>query len=141
MVACLRYASALLMALLFAPSARAQTVLPTRDGEMVKLNASIAFPRGDMSGICAIRQDGAYLRGCLFNEFGISALDFTCQREKRKVKIVHAISMLNKWYIKRVLRQDLMHVIDALGRGDTVYVNDRRHIVYQFSRMPQDDTQ
>lgn len=115
--------------------------MPQADGQMVRLNASIDFKRGGMTGICALRLDGEELKGSLFNEFGISALDFACQRQNGKVRIVSAIPVLNKWYIKRVLRQDLMHVIDALGRGDTTYVNVRRHITYQFSRIPHNDTE
>lgn len=141
MEVCLRYVSALLLASTLFFSAKAQSLLPKSEGQLVRLNASINFKRGGMTGICAFRLDGDELKGSLFNEFGISALDFTCQRKKEKLRIVSAISMLNKWYIKRVLRQDLMHVVDALGRGDTSYVNVRRHITYQFSRMPQNDTE
>ena len=139
-----RYVSTLL--LLFASlgvvPAEAQRLLPTPDSdELVKLNVSIEFPRGGMTGICAMRYEGGVMKGCLFNEFGISALDFTYRPEKRKVRIEHAIKMLNKWYIKRVLRQDLLHVIDALAQGDTTYVNAKRHITYQFSTMIPDETQ
>lgn len=141
METCLRYVRALLLSTMLCFSARAQSLLPQVDGQLVRFNASIDFKRGGMSGICALRLDSEELKGSLFNEFGISALDFTCQCKKRKVRIVNAISMLNKWYIKRVLRQDLMHVVDALGSGDTTYVNTRRHITYQFSRMPQNDTE
>ncbi len=137
----LRYVSALLLSIVLCFSAKAQSLLPQADGQLVRYNASIDFKRGGMSGICALRLDGEELKGSLFNEFGISALDFTCQRKKGKVRIVSAISMLNKWYIKRVLRQDLMHVVNALGHGDTTYVNTRRHITYQFSRMSQNDTE
>lgn len=139
-----KYVSALLLlfASLGAVPAEAQRLLPTPDSdELIKLNASIEFPRGGMTGICAMRYEGGVMKGCLFNEFGISALDFTYRPEKRKVRIEHAIKMLNKWYIKRVLRQDLLHVIDALAQGDTTYVNAKRHITYQFSTMIPDETQ
>lgn len=139
-----KYVSALLLlcASCFALPAQAQRLLPSPDSEeLVKLNASIEFPRGGMTGICAMRYEDGVMKGCLFNEFGISALDFTYRPDKRKVRIEHAIKMLNKWYIKRVLRQDLLHVIDALGQGDTTYVNAKRHITYQFSPMTLDETQ
>lgn len=127
---------------LLAMGAQAQSLLPTpQSDELVKLNAAITFQRGGMTGICAMRYEEGLMKGCLFNEFGISALDFSYQPEKRKVRIVHAIKMLNKWYIKRVLRQDLLHVIDALAQGDTTYVNQKRHITYQFSPLMQHDTE
>lgn len=139
-----RFVSALLVlcALLCTSPAVAQRLLPTPDSEeLVKLNVSIEFSRGGMTGICAMRYEGGVMKGCLFNEFGISALDFTYWPDKRKVRIEHAIKMLNKWYIKRVLRQDLLHVMDALAQGDTTYVNAKRHITYQFSPMLLDETQ
>lgn len=139
-----RYVSALLFlcALLCVSPAVAQRLLPSPDSEeMVKLNASIEFPRGGMTGICAMRYECGVMKGCLFNEFGISALDFTYRPDKRKVRIEHVIKMLNKWYIKRVLRQDLLHVIDALAQGNTTYINAKRHITYQFSPMTLDETQ
>lgn len=132
----------LLVISLIAPSAMyAQSLLPQADGQIVRLNANIDFKRGGMSGICALRQDEGTLKGCLFNEFGISALDFVYDPQTRKVRIVHAMAMLNKWYIKRVLRQDLVKVVDRLERGDTTYVNEKRHITYQFSKMKEDGTE
>ncbi len=120
--------------------ATAQSLLPSRQGETVKLNAAISFPRGEMSGICALLDDGGTIKGCVFNEFGISALDFTYRPGAKKAKIVHAASMLDKWYIKRVLSRDLASVLDGFTRGDSVYTNAKRHIVYQFSTISPNDS-
>lgn len=131
-------AAVLLVAASF--SASAQSLLPRKQSETVKLNTAINFPRGEMSGICALLYDGGTLKGCVFNEFGISALDFTYCPGTKKAKIVHAASMLNKWYIKRVLSRDLAAVLKGFERGDSVYTNAKRHIVYQFSTIPANDS-
>lgn len=121
-------------------SASAQSLLPRKQGETVKLNTVISFPRGEMSGICALLDDGGTLKGCVFNEFGISALDFTYRPGAKKAKIVHAASVLDKWYIKRVLSRDLAAVLNGFERGDSVYTNTKRHIVYQFSTFTANDS-
>lgn len=138
----LKYVSAFSLCYILSCSyLHAQSLLPAKDGQLVRLNASIEFSRGGMSGICAMRYDGGVMKGCLFNEFGISALDFTYRADKRKIRIEHVIKMLDKWYIKRVLRKDLVYVIDALDKGNTIYVNRKRHITYQFSAMNTNETE
>lgn len=141
MAICSRFVSLLFLLSATTFTAQAQSLLPQSEGQLVKLNANIDFPRGSMSGICALRHDGEWLKGSLFNEFGISALDFTYHLTKRKVKIVHAIAQLNKWYIKLGLRHDLVQVMEELEKGDTIYVNQKRKITYQFSKMNDNDTE
>ncbi len=132
--------AAILLSVAHLPSA-AQSLLPDVNGETVKYNAVIAFPRGEMSGILALRNDGGVFKGCVFNEFGISALDFTYRPGVKKVEIVHAANMLDKWYIKRVLRRDLAAVTTGFGCGDSVYTNEKRHITYQFSHIANNDSE
>lgn len=105
-----------------------------------KYAATIEMKKGYISGICFLSEEGDTIKGSLFNEFGISAFDFTYLRSRQKVKLENVIKMLNKWYIKRVLRQDLVHVLDNLQRGITSYSNDKYHINYQFSRL-KDETE
>lgn len=133
--------SSLVLSFFTSSTAYAQSLLPQFDGQIVRMNANIEFRRGGMSGICALRQDNGMFKGCLFNEFGISALDFIYDRNAHRVRIVHAIAMLDKWYIKRVLRQDMVKVMDGFERGDTTYVNEKRHITYQFSKMKDNGTE
>ena len=74
-------------------------------------------------------------RGVLFNEFGITALEFTYDPQKKKIKLEQVIAMLDKWYIRRVLRNDLRCVMENLMRGISTYKDEKYHISYKFSRI------
>lgn len=126
-----RYLSLLLFAW-FAVAAVAQTY-PKADGERVKLNAVIEFKRGYVSGICAMLREGDTVRSSVFNEFGISTLDFSYDEAKDKVKLEGVVKLLDKWYIRRVLRRDLRQVMHCLRDGVEQYRNERRGITYQFT--------
>ena len=63
-----------------------------------------------------VREADVY-HGVLFNEFGITALEFTYQPQTKKVELIEVIAMLDKWYIRRVLKNDLQHVMENLMKG------------------------
>lgn len=129
--------SVLMLTLMSLP-ATAQSLLPREAGSRVKFNAMIEMPQGYVSGVCVILHDGDLLKGSIFNEFGITAMDFTYNPTKGKVKLLSVLPMLDKWYIKRTLKGDIKKVMQALERGETTYENSRRHIIYQFDPMADD---
>lgn len=96
------------------------------------------MPKGYISGICLLQKEGDVVKGCLFNEFGITALDFTYQPHQGKVKIHHLVAMMDKWYIRKVLRKDLAQLMRNLQTGQTDYHNQRRRIWYRFT--PDNDS-
>lgn len=104
-------------------------------GYKQKYAATIEMKKGYLSGICVIVVEDDCYRACLFNEFGISALDFTYLQSKRKVQLQHVIKMLDKWYIRKVLKRDLAHVIDNLLQGIPSYQDEKYHIKYQFALL------
>lgn len=118
---------------------KAQAVFPNSDGEKVRYNATIEMKKGYMSGICILLGDEGVVKGSLFNEFGISALDFIYQPDKRKVKLLSVIKMLDKWYIKRVLRQDLVQVMERLQEGKGEYRDEKYKINYQFTLLEKQE--
>ena len=95
----------------------------------------IETDKGYVSGICFLSEEGDTVKGSIFNEFGISVLDFTYLRSRQKVRLENVIKMLDKWYIKRVLRKDLVQVLENLQRGLSSYRNEKYHILYQFTRL------
>lgn len=103
--------------------------------------ASITMPRGHISGVCMLQNCGNELRGCIFNEFGISAIDFVYTAGNRKVRLLSVVKMLDKWYIRRVLRRDLASAIDNLLAGRDTYVNARRGITYKFTPIDSNATE
>ncbi len=98
-------------------------------------NAYISMPRGYVSGLLLLRCEDQTVKGSLFNEFGITALDFTYDRNKDKVKLHSVMKMMDRWYIRRVLRRDLREMMKRLEQGDSIYDNNKRHIHYKFTPM------
>lgn len=99
---------------------------------------TIEMRKGYLSGICLLANDGQSVKGSLFNEFGVSTLDFEYVLSSKKVKLLGIAKMLDKWYIKRVLRKDLAQVMEKLKTGETSYQNDKYGINYQFVSLKDD---
>ncbi len=131
--------SALISALLLCLAAHAAS-FPTADGERARYDAVIEMGRGYVSGVCILVADNGEVKGCLVNEFGISALDFIYNPQTKKVKLVHVIKLLDKWYIRRTLRSDLAKVMQNLAEGVMTYRNEKRKIDYKFTIL-QDATE
>ena len=112
----------------------AQTTFPA-DGESIRFTAYIEMEKGYVSGICILHRDGDTVHGSLFNEFGITALDFTYRLEKKKVKLHTVMPMMNKWYIRKVLRKDLRQLMTGLQNGETTWKDERYHIEYQLTPL------
>ena len=58
-----------------------------------------------------------------------------------KVKLYNLVPMLNKWYIRRVLRHDLEQIVPQLVTRDSLtYENPKHHITYRFKPLkPTED--
>lgn len=109
---------------------------------------------GFISGLLLVAENDESITGSLINEFGVSAIDFVYSRKNNKVRLLNVVSFLNKWYIKRVLRNDLefcLHVLydtpyrkkhnyEIARTGDSVTItNYRRHLKYTFSPLTTTD--
>lgn len=114
-----------------------QHPLPDSIGSKMKYNATIEMKKGYLSGICMLIRDKDGYKGSIFNEFGISVLDFTYQPVTGKVKLENVIQLLDKWYIKRLLKQDLSQVIKNLQNGISIYDNKKYKIHYQFTELKE----
>ena len=112
----------------------AQTTFPA-DGESIRYTAYIEMEKGYVSGICILHRDGNTVHGSMFNEFGITALDFTYRLEKKKVKLHTVMPMMNKWYIRKVLKKDLRQLMTGLQNGETTWKDERYHIEYQLTPL------
>ena len=118
----------------------------TLDGKR-QYSVTIEMPRGSLSGICLIKTDASGSKGSLVNEFGIHALDFTVSTDRRKVRLLHVIDRMNKWYIKRILRRDLRFLFlnkesaqdrwrEVIVAGDTTILHNKKyHITYTFTEI------
>lgn len=103
-----------------------------------------------VSGILITSENNGDIRGSMINEFGVSALDFIYTKKNEKIKILNVISFLNKWYIKRVLRNDIKYCLHILygiplkGKSNyevvksveqTSIINNKWHLKYTLTPL------
>ena len=132
-----RFSALISAALLFVgvASAGAQSLYPRNAGDKVRTSAMIEMPKGYVSGVCVMYNDGTDVKASIFNEFGISAMDFVYDPQKDKVKLVSVMKMLDKWYIRKLLKKDLLKVVHNLQQGKEGYRNEKYKIDYKFSLL------
>lgn len=107
-------------------------------GERQRYSVYIEMPQAYISGIGILKNDGEKIVGSLFNEFGVSSIDFVYYPHRGKVKLLSVMKMLDKWYIRKLLRKDLRLLFESMSHGATTYSNDRRHITYRFTPMTEE---
>jgi hypothetical protein len=85
--------------------------------------------------------------GTVVNEFGINAFDFVYNKEKQEVKLIDVISFIDKWYIKKALKEDLEALLSLNEKkdknkeitkqeDDTIILNDKRYkITYTLTPL------
>ena len=56
-------------------------------------------------------------------------------------KLCSVFGAMDKWYIHRVLRKDLVQLLQCLKQGETQYINKRRNITYNFKPVDNAITQ
>jgi hypothetical protein len=115
-----------------------QAPLSDSIGCKTRYATTIELSKGYLSGITIMVREADVYHGVLFNEFGITALEFTYQPQTKKVELIEVIAMLDKWYIRRVLKNDLQHVMENLMKGNPTYKDEKYHISYKFSVMSND---
>ena len=113
----------------------AQHTFPKQLGEKVRYRVMMETPKAYLSGICILVNDSTEVKGSMFNEFGVSAMDFTYFPSKDKVKLHHVTKMLDKWYIRRVLKKDLRALIHNLKDGVCDYDDTKYKIRFNFTPM------
>ncbi len=112
----------------------------------------IAMEKGHLSGIFITKDMDDAILGTMVNEFGITAISFIYDKHSHKIKLENVIGFLNKWYIKRVLKQDIrycLHIlydvpakddknyIVSMSDGNVTVTNSKRKITYSFSHIQE----
>ena len=67
----------------------------------------------NLDGVMAIKLIDGSIKGVVVNDFGIKAFAFSISPNRKKVNLQDVIPMLNHWYIKRVLKNDLKLLFNA----------------------------
>ena len=79
----------------------------------------------EMTGICVMQTEAdSSIVGTLITEMGVKIFDFTYSNGKAKV--MNVIAPLNKWYIRKVLRQDMEFMI---AKGEALRKKSKREFV------------
>lgn len=122
---------------LLAVAAVAQSLppYPAADGDRAEYSSLIDTPRGHLSGLLVLLNDGGTIRGAMVNEFGITQLGFSYQPDRDRVRLETVVAMMDRWYIRRVLRRDLRSLMHALQRGEGSYTDEKHHISYKLMPM------
>lgn len=102
---------------------------------MVRLSANIENKGGYISGVCVMLRNDGQVKCSLFNEFGISVIDFTYDTDKDCIKIAFVVGFIDKWYVRRTLKKDLRQIMHNLKEGRTTYINEKRDIRYEFAPL------
>ena len=126
--------------------------LEVTDSCASKYSVNISFHGMTITGLCIVRDYGDEVIGSVVNEFGIKAFDFVFNKDKGKTKLQNVIKMMNKWYIKKVIRADLSTLLCSKNsdkkmkrrtiineNGMLLLNNTKYNINYKF--IPIDDTQ
>ena len=102
-----------------------------------RMSVEISFEKGGITGVCLLRKEEQTVSGTIMNEFGIKVFDFVYYRQRDKLRLFNVIKMLDKWYIRRVVRRDLKQVLPHLPPvSEYRYENRKRHIHYLFTPLP-----
>lgn len=108
-------------------------------------SAYITFPKGGgISGVCVVSREANAAAMSMMNEFGIKVFDATYSAANAKVKLHNVIAPLRKFYIKRVIAQDIRcifapelplpkgRVVETADDGIINLANKRYKITYNL---------
>lgn len=134
--------------LFFVDNLSAQPLFP-QGTEKVKWNLTLTRGKMTFTGICVVKQTEEGMVGSVVNEFGIHAFDMIGKRGRLKIK--HMMPLMDKWYIQKILQNDLRILTFAnetdLGKKRVLEISDshillenkKYNIKYLFERIKQDD--
>ena len=99
----------------------------------------IEFPQVSITGIGTLVKQGDNVIGAVFNEFGVSVVSFSYLPAKKKIKLLSVLDKMDRWYIKRILKRDLLRLMEVLEASGSSYFNSKYNIKYTFTPLIYDD--
>ena len=137
----LAYTNLVLLLLLLHPVSLTAQVqhFPHVDGDKKRYAVEIEFPQASITGIGMLAKKGDNVAGAVFNEFGVSVVNFSYQPTKKKIKLLSIMDKMDRWYIKRILKRDLLRLMEVLEASGSSYFNSKNNIKYTFTPLIYDD--
>ena len=129
---CLVFIS-ILLCFNYATESQGQQYYPLKAGDRTENNILIEMPKGYISGICVLVNDGDTINGAVINEFGITLMGFRYIIPDDKVKLASVVAVMDKWYIKKVLANDIKGLLAALRNGGNVFVDDKHNVTFTLT--------
>ena len=130
----------LLLLLLYPVSLTAQDQhFPHVDGDKKRYAVEIEFPQASITGIGMLVKQGDNVVGAVFNEFGVSVVNFSYLPAKKKIKLLSVMDKMDRWYIRRILKRDLLRLMEVLEASGSSYFNSKYNIKYTFTPLIYDD--
>lgn len=107
------------------------------DDEMNRYQVSFKVKNNTITGICLLKKVEDGWRGTLMNEMGAKAFDFMITG--KKCKLVNVMSMMDKWYIRKTIADDLYFLFetdnpDAGFQRKTVRYDENGTLVVRYGK-------
>ena len=141
---------------LLARAGECEYLMQTDSVKLTNYRVQLQARNASLDGVCAIKIIDGSIKGVVVNDFGIKAFAFSFSPDRKKVTLQDVLPMLDHWYIKRVIKNDLKLLFNATscnisnqGKKTTIVVldddtiemnNNKYNIKYLFS-LTQDNEQ
>lgn len=144
----------LLLTAAIGAAAHGDYVIDVPDSGRVEYRFDMTARGAGISGIAIVKNVNDSIKGVLVNEFGIKALAFAVSRDRQQVSLSQLMPMIDKWYVRRVLKSDIKYLFNATaatvgtksGNYELVMTGDRAlsltnvkyKITYTFTPIESD---
>lgn len=115
--------------------AQVKPFFPSAEGERRDYSVMFKFKDSALTGVCIIKCVDNVLIGTIVNEFGIKAMDFTVTADSRKVRLVNVLPVLDKWYIRKIVKADFKYMFSNSDRGELRLSDKKRSITVDGNSM------
>ena len=96
----------------------------TDTAEIRQYNLLLQVRRDEISGICVMKMISATeVIGTVINEFGLTAFDF--EYKDGETQLSNLPPILDRWYIRRILKEDLSFFFSNLSLGQDLRKRSR----------------
>lgn len=134
---------------LLARAGECEYLMQTDSVKLTNYRVQLQARNASLDGVCAIKIIDGSIKGVVVNDFGIKAFAFSISPDRKKVTLQDVLPMLDHWYIKRVINNDLKLLFNAttcnisnqdkktkieiLDDGTISMNNSKYHIQYLFN--------
>lgn len=105
------------------------------EGSTGEYKAEIYIRGTYISGIAVLSCSNDTVTGCIFNEFGVSVVSFQYYGVRQKVRILDIQKRMDRWYIRHVLRRNILLLMKEMENGRNEYYDRKYRIILKFTPL------